>query len=96
MWIAEYYLNSAQYAKAITHLEQSVKRDPSSARCWNNLANCLADLYPDRLERALKCADQAIAIMPMMPDFHDTRGTVLMKLKRPGDAVAALNELLKP
>ena len=62
MWIAEHYLNANQFAKAIPHLEQAVKRDPKAARCWNNLAYCLADLDPNRLDEALQGVDQAIAL----------------------------------
>ncbi len=39
--------------------------------------------------------NKAIAISPHMPDFHDTRGTILMKLERPGDAVAAFENAIE-
>ncbi len=55
----------------------------------------MADLYPDRLEEALSDADKAVALDPRVPDFHDTRGTILMKLKRPGDAVAAFERAIE-
>lgn len=95
MWIAEHYLSTNQFSKAIPHLEQAVRRDPEAARCWNNLAYCLADLEPDRLDEALKSVDQAIGLAPSIPDYHDTRGTILMKLKRPGDAIAAFERAIE-
>lgn len=95
MWIAEHYLNANQFAKAIPHLEQAVKRDPNAARCWNNLAYCLADIDPDRLDEALKDVDRAIALTPLVPDYYDTRGTILMKMRKPGDAVAAFERAVE-
>ena len=95
MWMAEHCLNANEYAKAIPHLEQAVIRDPNAARCWNNLAYCLADVDSSRLEEALKDSDRAIALVPLMPDYHDTRGTILMKLKKPGDAIAAFERAIE-
>ncbi len=95
MWMGEHYLQANQFAKAVPHLEQAVRRDPRAAQCWNNLAYCLADLDANRLEEALQGADKAVALEPQVPDFHDTRGTILMKMKRPGDAVAAFERAIE-
>ncbi len=95
MWISEHYLQSNQLAKAVPHLEQAVKRDPNFARCWNNLACCLLELYPDRLEEALSDVDKAIAVSPVIPDYHDTRGTILMRLNRPSDAVTSYERAIE-
>ncbi len=38
MWMGEHYLQANQFAKAVPHLEQAVRRDPRAAQCWNNLA----------------------------------------------------------
>ncbi len=94
-WIAEHYLIHNMFAKAIPHLEQAVKRDPQASRCWNNLAYAIADIHPERLDDALKYADQALKIAPMVPDFHDTRGTILMKQKKYSDAVAAFEQAIE-
>ena len=95
MWIAEHYLNTNQFAKAVPHLEQAVKRDPLAAHCWNNLAYCIADLDKTRLEEALQAADRAVAIDPRVPDYHDTRGTILMKMNRAGDAVTSFERAIE-
>ena len=87
MWIAEYYLLKDKMAQAIPHLETAVKRDPRAAQCWNNLAYSLATLYPERLDEALKCADQAIELMGHIAEFHDTRGYVLVAMDRHTDAI---------
>ncbi|MCC6509264.1 MAG: tetratricopeptide repeat protein [Pirellulaceae bacterium] len=94
-WIAEYYLMNNDFKKAIPHLEQAVQRDPMASRCWNNLAFCLADVDAKRLEEALKCANQALQIAPRVPDFHDTRGTVMMKMNRPRDAIASFEQAIE-
>lgn len=95
MWIAEHYLITNQFAKAIPHLEQAVNRDPTSSRNWNNLAYCLADVDPSRLADALKDVDQAIALAPKVPDYHDTRGMILMKMNKPGDAITSFERALE-
>ncbi|MGN6135571.1 MAG: hypothetical protein ACTHOU_13880 [Aureliella sp.] len=87
MWTAEYYLVRGNLASAVPHLESAVKRDPRAARCWNNLAYCLATLYPDRLDEALACADNAIQLIANVAEFHDTRGTVLVAMDRHKDAI---------
>lgn len=94
-WIAERHLIKDELAEAVPHLEQVVKRDPLAARSWNNLAYCLADVYPERLEEALQCARQAVNLAKGVPDFHDTLATVLMKLGRPQDAIAAFERAIE-
>lgn len=94
-WISERYLIDKEMEKAIPHLEQTVKRDPSASRSWNNLAYCLAALYPERLEEALQFADKAVALGNAVPDFHDTRGTVLSKMGRHQDAIAAFERAIE-
>ena len=95
MWMAERYLLSGDMAAAVPHLEQAVKRDPRAAQSWNNLAYCLASLYPDRREEALACADRAVELVPTSPEYHDTRGTVLSTLGRHKDAVAAFERAIE-
>lgn len=95
MWIAEYYLSGDNMALAVPHLETAVKRDPRAARCWNNLAYCLATLYPDRFEEALKCADHAIELIDNIAEFHDTRGYVLVALGRHIDAIVEFEKAVE-
>ncbi len=99
VWIAEHYLRTNEFAKAVPHLEQAVQRDPTAARSWNNLAHCLADLDATRLEEALECVDKAIALTAQsgrkVPEYYDTRGSILMKLKRPGPAIAAFEQAIE-
>lgn len=95
MWIAEHHLITGEMEKAVPHLEQAVQRDPRAARCWNNLAYCLAALYPDRLDEALSAADQAVALGKNVAEFHDTRGTVLVALHRDKDAVAQFEQAIE-
>ncbi len=94
-WVAERYLLHENYEKAIPHLEQAVKRDPGSADCWNNLAYSLSYLYPERREEALTCVDNAIRIAPTAFDYHDTRGTILMALDRPKDAITSFEQAIE-
>ncbi|MEZ6078957.1 MAG: tetratricopeptide repeat protein [Pirellulaceae bacterium] len=51
-YLAEVYLVRQDFAKAIPHLEQVVKRMPNATEYLNNLAYCLAELHHERCEQA--------------------------------------------
>lgn len=95
LWIAERYLVTDQMEKAVPHLEQALERNPNAVHCLNNLAYCLAKLYPDRSEEALSYIDRAISIYSNHPAYHDTRGTVLVRLGRHKEAIASLERAVE-
>lgn len=91
-WIAEAHILRAEYPKAIQHLKNVLERLPNSPHSLNNLAYALALVKESGAEQwreGLGYADQAIQLMPRVPDFYDTKATLLRKLQRPTEAIAA-------
>ena len=80
--------------QARTYWEQAARLEPDSASTLNNIAWTLAHAGPPDLPRALELADRAVAAAPGHADYRDTRGFVLWKLGRYGDALADLRASL--
>lgn len=91
-YIAELYLTRSDFAKAIPHLEQVVKRLPTATQYLNNLAYCLAELHPERCEEALVYSLRAIELSKAQPssDYFDTLSYVFSRLGRHSEAVTAI------
>ncbi len=90
--LSKYYLTRQNYAKAIPHLEVVVKRLPNATECLNNLAYCLSAVQPERRSEAIEYIDRAINLATqqntLVPDFYDTKGTILVAMGRPKEAIA--------
>ena len=69
------------------HWEHALEIAPRFAAVANNLAWLLADGDNADLERALALIDAALQSNPGQPEFHGTRGHVLVRLKRWREAV---------
>lgn len=95
LWIAEHHLVKGELEPAIPHLEQALQRSPNATHCLNNLAYCVATLYPDRREEALQYIDRAISLYPGQAAYHDTRGTILVGLGRPKEAIASFERAVE-
>jgi tetratricopeptide (TPR) repeat protein len=80
--------------EARLHWDQALRLAPNSAVLANNLAWVLACTVPPDLTRALELANRAIDRKPEQPDFHHTRGIVLMKLERWPEALQDLEAAL--
>ncbi len=95
--IAEMRLINRQLALAIPHLEQVVTRLPEAADSLNNLAFCLAELHPERLQEALLYATRAVAASKQQPnpDYFDTLSIVLSKLDRHKEAITAIETAIE-
>jgi tetratricopeptide (TPR) repeat protein len=84
-----------QAAQAELHWEQANRLCPESPFIANNLAWVLAlDPKPD-LPRALALVDRALKQMPNVVNFHDTRGFILLRMKRWKDALPHLELALQ-
>ena len=96
-YIAELYLLRQDFAKAIPHLEQVVKRLPNASEYLNNLAYCLAELHPERCEEALGFSLRAMELSKQKPrsDYFDTLSYVLSRLDRHLEAVDAIENAIK-
>ena len=84
----------ARGVEARLHWDQAFRLAPNSAVLANNLAWVLAANEPQNLTRALELANEAVKRKPKQPDFHHTRGIVLMKLKRWPEALTDLEAAL--
>lgn len=95
--IAEMRLLKRQLALAIPHLEQVVTRLPEAADSLNNLAYCLSELHPERLQEALGYATRAVAASKQQPnpDYFDTLSNVLSKLDRHKEAITAIETAIE-
>ncbi len=75
------------------NLEKTLQRDPQFSIAANNLAWLLAhDKEHLNMERAVALAEDLVKKHPDNPEFHDTYGTILMRL---GKFELALDELEK-
>ena len=85
-------LRMEDYARAAEDLRQSASHHPNSVstHCW--LADSL--LFAGDWEEAIGVAEHLIEIDPEHFHAHCVRGSALIKLGRPADAVAVLDELL--
>ncbi|MEM7478969.1 MAG: hypothetical protein AAF483_28635 [Planctomycetota bacterium] len=94
VWLAESRIRRKEYRMAIQHLRQAIRREPMALFCHNNLAYALW-LQDENVDEALKHAEIAASNAPNEPAFQDTLGVILMKLKRPTDAVKAFEDAIK-
>ena len=78
------------FEKATVHLELAYKIEPRFTIVLNNLAWVLAHQDPPKLERALALAKQAVKSRPEEGRYHDTLGTIYLKLEQYKDAAAEL------
>jgi tetratricopeptide (TPR) repeat protein len=81
--------------RALFHLGRAHEIDPGMSVVANNLAWFLAHSEPPDLSRALSLMDTVITRWPDRAEFRDTRGHILIKLKRWDDALRDL-ELALP
>lgn len=96
-YLGELYLVRHEFAKAIPHLEQVVKRLPNAPEYLNNLAFCLAELHPERCEEGLGLSLRAIELSKQKPrsDYYDTLSYVLSRLDRHLEAVTAIESAIE-
>ena len=84
-----------EFDKSTNHLEMAYKIEPKFDVVLNNLAWVLAHQDVPNLERALELAKQAVQSSPQDGRYHDTLGTVYLKLGQFTDAAAEF-ELAMP
>ncbi len=97
--IAHFALGTAKWMDgghddALWHTERALELQPSMADVANNLAWLLAQGDSPDLPRALALIETALAKRPADYRYRDTRGTILMKLRRWNDALADFETIL--
>ena len=78
------------YHAAERHFARAHQLNPAFPACLNNLAWSIAQGDSPDLDRALSFADQATRQEPERPEFHETRGQILLMLGRFEEAVPEL------
>ncbi|KAG2159050.1 chaperone [Suillus bovinus] len=79
---------SGDFAKAVKLYEESIKRDPSDARGYNNRAAAYMKLMA--LAEALKDADKAIEVDPAFVKAYIRKATILQTMREYSKALEAL------
>ncbi len=82
------------HKEARVHWERALELTPHLPIIANNLAWLLATNDPPDLPRALELATKAVAAAPGSAGFRDTRGQILVKMKRWPEALADLEAAL--
>jgi tetratricopeptide (TPR) repeat protein len=82
-------LRQGQTAPAIRRFREALRRNPDDTKALNNLAYIWAE-HGENLEEALALVSKAVQIEPGNPGCLDTKGWVLFKLNRPGEALVYL------
>ena len=84
-----------RWERAKLHLEQSYRVNPDTPTLLNNLAWVVAHTEPADFERALHLADRAVELSPDHPEIRQTRGTILVRLKRWSESLTDLELALR-
>jgi stress-induced-phosphoprotein 1 len=79
---------NGDFAKAVKLYEESIKRDPSDARGYNNRAAAYMKLMA--LAEALKDADKAIEVDPTFVKAYIRKATILQTMREHSKALEAL------
>jgi tetratricopeptide (TPR) repeat protein len=83
-----------RHDEARIHWEQAIKLAPSFTFVANNLAWVYSEAKEPELEKALDLADLAVRQQPQVPQFHGTRGHVLLRQKHYDEALTELEKAL--
>ncbi len=83
-------LNEGKVEEAAQHLELAAKNNPNMPGFLNNLAHAISHSETPDLERALRIANAANALVPNHPYLRETRGQIYVQLQRYTDAIADL------
>lgn len=83
-------LNEGQIDKATHHLDIALKTNPNLPGVLNNLACAITEQENPDWERALRLSESALRSMPNHAYLRETRGQILLRLKRYPDAISDL------
>ncbi len=79
-----------QWDTATRLLRKSVEVDPQADAGWNNLAHTLlSQPQPDPIE-AERCVNEALRLNSAPPRYHQTRGQIMIRLKKWSEAAREL------
>jgi tetratricopeptide (TPR) repeat protein len=81
---------AGNYDQAKTYLQDAVKKDPKNASAWNNYAFIVSQGGKPEYQDALQAVNKAIEILPEEYHFRETRGQILVNLKKWKEAIPDL------
>lgn len=93
--IGDFLLAKKAAKEALNCYKKIVEREPKNAGALNNIANLLIEISEDNAKEALDYIDKALEILPDNSVLLDTKGTVLILLKRYDEAAQALSVATK-
>ena len=79
-----------RFAEAIEHCEKFLQMNARSGDVWDEKAFAL--MCQGRTEEALACCDEGVALNPDVARLHNTRGLLLLTLKRYREALGAFEK----
>ena len=96
--LADCYAGLKDFEKSLYHaqkaLDSEVEAVASRGNLYHKILNAMRELhYPD--EDMLKVADEAIKILPSLPEFYAERGMILCGLDRLDEAYLSLHKSLE-
>jgi Flp pilus assembly protein TadD len=89
--IGDFFLAKKATPQAAQCYKMIVEKEPKNPAALNNLANILIELSPENANEALEYINRAVEILPENSVLLDTKGTVLILLKRYEEAAQALS-----
>jgi tetratricopeptide (TPR) repeat protein len=88
VWRGEAWRRLGVYDRALPEFAAALRAEPSLSWGQAGVADCL--FHAGRSAAALRAIDRSLALEPHCAPAHSLRGLILLSLKRPGAAAAAL------
>ena len=88
-------LLDGKFEEAKSQLELALQSEPNAPTILNNLAVAIAEMKGSDLEKALSLVDVALTKLPNHAYFLETRGQILVELKRWQEAIPNLEVALE-
>jgi len=89
--IGDFLLSKKASKEALECYKKFIEKEPKNPGALNNIANLLIEISPDNAKEALEYIDKAVELLPENSVLLDTKGTVLILLKRYDEAAQALS-----
>ena len=93
--IGDFFLAKQAAPESLKCYRMIFEKEPKNPGTLNNLANILIEISPENAKEALEYIDKAVEILPDNSVLLDTKGTVLILLKRYDEAAQALSVATK-
>lgn len=92
--LANQEIKAGRMAKAIPHLELTIKAAPDNTVALNNLALALALTDSANIKRAEELIDMALRVDNRNPELYDSQGQIRLIAGRPLDAIDSLEKAI--